>query len=175
MVKRNTNGGGGKTNKSGLKFEQETSLNIALESNGYQISDNLVYNKYDLVGVLCGKYNLYKFLEEKGLKDSKERISKKLVPDDAFFNCNDKILYIIEKKFQNVGGSVDEKLQTCDFKRKQYLKLIENLNEILDVKYIYVLNDWFKKDAYKDTLKYIKEVECSYYFNELPLEKIGLK
>ena len=36
-------------------------------------------------------------------------------------------LFIIEVKYQQVEGSVDEKLQTCDFKRKQYLKLVVGL------------------------------------------------
>ena len=36
-------------------------------------------------------------------------------------------LFIIEVKYQQLAGSVDEKLQTCDFKRKQYLKLVNYL------------------------------------------------
>lgn len=176
MAKINTSGGGKKTNKNGLKFEQDTSLILSLEAEEYKVLDNLVYDDEKLVGVLCGKHDLYKFLKEKGLKNYKEIISKKLLPDEAFFNYDSKILYIIEKKFQSIGGSADEKLETCDFKRKQYLKLIKNSNEeIEDVEYIYVLNDWFKKDKYKDTLEYIEDTGCSYYFNELPLKKIGLK
>lgn len=75
-------------------------------------------------------------------------------------------------KFQKVAGSVDEKLQTCDFKKKQYKKLMSPLN--IDVEYIYILSDWFRNPAYKDTLDYIISVGCHYYFKYLPLEKIGL-
>ena len=75
-------------------------------------------------------------------------------------------------KFQQVAGSVDEKLQTCDFKKKQYQKLLAQLN--IDVEYIYILSNWFRKPEYKDVLDYIHSVHCFYYFEYLPLEKIGL-
>ena len=48
-------------------------------------------------------------------------------------------MHILEIKFQEVAGSTDEKLQTCDFKIKQYRKLLSRLN--IEVKYIYILND----------------------------------
>jgi hypothetical protein len=75
-------------------------------------------------------------------------------------------------KFQKVAGSVDEKLQTCDFKKKQYKKLMSAIN--VDVEYIYILSDWFKHHSYKDTLDYIISVGCQYYFEYLPLNKLGL-
>lgn len=81
-------------------------------------------------------------------------------------------MFIVEVKYQEVEGSVDEKLQTCDFKRKQYLKLLLPLN--MEVEYIYILNDWFRSPKYKDVLDYIISVKCRYYFNYLPLEKVGL-
>ena len=81
-------------------------------------------------------------------------------------------IYIVEVKHQQVTGSVDEKLQTCDFKRKQYVKLLDDLN--IDVEYIYVFNDWFLKNEYKDVLQYIKLEGCKFYFNEIPLNKLSL-
>ena len=81
-------------------------------------------------------------------------------------------MFIIEVKTQNVAGSVDEKLQTCDFKKKQYKKLLSQLN--MEVEYICILDDWFRKSAYKDVLDYIISVGCQYYFNYIPLHKLGL-
>jgi hypothetical protein len=46
-------------------------------------------------------------------------------------------MYIIEIKYQETAGSVDEKLQTCDFKKKQYERLLRPLKLI--VEYCYVL------------------------------------
>lgn len=39
---------------------------------------------------------------------------------------------------------------------------------------IYMLNDWFRKPKYKDVLDYIISVGCQYYFNYIPLQKLGL-
>jgi hypothetical protein len=75
-------------------------------------------------------------------------------------------------KFQEVAGSVDEKLQTCDFKNKQYTKLLSPLG--ISVKYTYILSDWFKDQSYKDVLEYVRSVGCYYFFNELPLDFLGL-
>jgi len=75
-------------------------------------------------------------------------------------------------KFQKVTWSVDEKLQTCDFKKKQYRKLVASLN--IEEEFIYILSDWFKKSEYKDTPDYVIVVGCQYYFNYLPLQKLGL-
>ena len=76
-------------------------------------------------------------------------------------------------KNKEIAGSTDEKLQTCGFKIRQYRKLLSQLN--VEVQYVYILNDWFKKPEYKDVLDYIISISgCSYYFNYLPLQKIGL-
>ena len=99
-------------------------------------------------------------------------ISKKLLPDDSIFVLMNNKLFIIECKHQQVAGSVDEKLQTCDFKRKQYRKLMSAAN--IDVEYIYLLDDWFRKPQYKDVLDYIQSVNCDYYFEYIPLKRLGL-
>ena len=82
-----------------------------------------------------------------------------MLPDNGLFVIVRDTLFIIEIKFQQVAGSVDEKLQTCDFKRKQYSKLVQSQN--WKVEYVYVLNDWFKQDSYTDTLNYINKGCCN--------------
>ena len=130
-----------------------------------------VFFNSKLVAYLFKKNALYILLKNRGI-DWKKIISKKLLPDDSIFVVVKNILYIIECKFQHVAGSVDEKLQTCDFKKKQYKKLLSQIN--IDVEYIYLLSDWFKKPEYKDVLDYIISVGCSYYFNYIPLDKLNL-
>ncbi len=78
----------------------------------------------------------------------------------------------MEYKFQKMISSVNEKLQTCDFKKKQYRKLFSILN--IEVEYIYILGDWYKSLRYKDALDYVISVGCQYYFKYLPLQKLGL-
>lgn len=94
------------------------------------------------------------------------------MPDEAFFNLNTSTVYILEKKFQHLAGSVDEKLQTCDFKKKQYQRLFER-NDI-QVEYCYICNDWFRHPQYRDVIDYINSVGCHIFFNEIPLEYMGI-
>lgn len=163
--------GGGNT-KTGLLFEGRVSIIDLLRSKqGYTTEgDSILYNGEE-VALCLAKHKLYKWLESKGV-DYCKYISKKLLPDEALYVIVNNTLYIIEMKFQEVAGSVDEKLQTCDFKRKQYARLMAPLN--IEVEYIYILCDWFRKPEYKDVLDYVISVGCQYYFEYLPLQKLGL-
>ena len=60
-----------------------------------------------------------KFLEPKQVNVNKI-LSKKLIPDVVVEVINTKFLGIIEIKNQNTTGTVDEKIQTCDFKQRQF-------------------------------------------------------
>ncbi len=164
-------GKGGHLTQTGLRFEERINLATVIEKlDGYEVRGDNVFKDGAKVAELFTKNKLYKnLLEGKGVKYS-DFISKRLLPDEAILVGNR--LFIIEMKFRYVAGSVDEKLQTCDFKRKQYIKLLTPVN--IDVEYIYVLNDWFQKPEYNDVLDYVKQVGCHYYFNEIPLNVIGL-
>jgi len=139
---------------------------------GYSVVGDIIIFEGKEIARLYKKNKLYTGLLTPMGVAYKKLISKRLLPDDAVLVLVNKTLYIVEIKFQTVSGSVDEKLQTCDFKLKQYKKLISQLG--LNVKYVYILNDWFKKPEYKDVLDYVKSVDCDYFFNELPLSYLGL-
>lgn len=164
--------GGGKT-ITGLRFESRVTLEKVLSAiPNYKVSNDKVYFKGQIVAEFYPKNKLYKnLLEPKGIDYSKI-ISKRLLPDEAILILKDNILFIIEIKFQEVAGSVDEKLQTCDFKNRQYNRLLAPLG--IKVKYVYILNDWFKKPEYKDVLTYVDSVGCHYFFYELPLSFLDL-
>jgi len=164
-------GGGAKTNEVGLHFEQTTELAQAInKQTGYKVVGNKVYCNENHVATMYPKNALYKNLLEPRNVNYKSFISKKILPDDAILVGD--TLYIIEKKFQSGAGSVDEKLQTCDFKKKQYAKLLAPLN--IKVEYMYFLSDWFKQDTYNDVKDYILSVGCKFFFDEIPLTEIGL-
>ncbi len=172
-----TNGIGGANTKTGLIFEGKTDLRTFLCAQpGYSCSNapkgwvTVFYNGEE-VASLFKKNALYKFLAARGV-EWKTILSKRLLPDDSIYVVVNNTFFVIECKFQQVAGSVDEKLQTCDFKKKQYKKLLSQLN--MDVEYIYLLSDWFKQPQYKDVLDYIVSVGCSYYFEYIPLSKFGL-
>lgn len=165
-------GKGGANTKTGLAFEGKTDLSEFLNSQkGYSVINEVVYFKGELVARIFKKHKFYKFLDELGI-DWKSLTSTKLLPDDSIFVMVANTVFIIECKFQQVTGSVDEKLQTCDFKRKQYQKLLSKAN--IEVEYMYLLSDWFRKPKYKDVLDYIHSVHCYYFFEYIPLIKLGL-
>lgn len=165
-------GKGGANTQSGLHFEGKVDfLEVLKQIPGYVVSDGKISFNGKVVALNLRKNALYKFLESKSV-DHKSILSKKLLPDDAIYVLNTETFYVIEIKFQNVAGSVDEKLQTCHFKKRQYEKLLSSLG--VTVEYIYILSDWFQAPAYKDVLAYIKEVNCDYYFKEINLERLGL-
>ena len=166
------NGKGGGNTITGIKFEGKTDLATFLNNTkGYSVEDGIVYYNKKKVARVFKKHGFYKFLEENDV-DWKTIISKQLLPDDSIYVIINNTLFIIECKYQQVAGSVDEKLQTCDFKRKQYKKLVAPLN--IDVEYIYLLSDWFRNEKYKDVLNYIIDMGCDYYFEYLPLKRLGL-
>ncbi len=171
-------GKGGGNTKTGLIFEDRVDLITLFKTiKGYKVveTDNksgaIIFYDNTEVARCFKKYEFYRFLAEYGI-NWKEHLSKQLLPDNGLFVIVRDTLFIIEIKFQQVAGSVDEKLQTCDFKRKQYSKLVQSLS--WKVEYVYVLNDWFKQNSYKDTLAYINSMNCHYLFNKIPLKWLGL-
>ena len=160
MIKGGTGGGNTTT---GLRFEQRTDIRQIFENiESYSIIESTNRTGYEIwfnhekLAYCFKKRELYRFLEQEPYcVNWQEHLSKRLEPDNA--------LFVIEIKFQQVSGSVDEKLQTCDFKRKQYSKLVRDLG--WRVEYVYVLNDWFRDPVYRDTLDYIHSMNCHYLFN----------
>ncbi|EOG9652039.1 hypothetical protein ACLMNI_000612 [Campylobacter upsaliensis] len=166
------NGIGGANTKTGLVFEGKVDLATFLsQQNGYVVdSDGKVFYGDELVAQIFKKHRFYSFLEERGV-DWRNIISKRLLPDDSIYVIINNTFFIIECKFQQVAESVDE-LLICDFNKKQYQKLLSNLN--MEVEYVYLLSDWFRKLEYRDVLDYIISVNCRYYFEYIPLQIFGL-
>jgi hypothetical protein len=164
---------GGANTKTGLFYEGKVDfLTFIKKQRDYSVKESDIFYKNKKVAMSFKKHGLYKYLESESI-DYTKFISKKILPDDAVFVIVNNTMFILEVKFQEVAGSTDEKLQTCDFKIKQYKKLLSPLN--VEVQYIYILNNWFRKPEYKDVLDYIISINgCSFYFNYLPLQKIGL-
>jgi len=165
-------GKGGGNTLTGLKFENGRDISSVIKKiKGYSVEGRSILYQKKEVARSYKKYSLYIYLRSQGV-DYRKILSKKLLPDEAVYVIHNNTLFVIEMKSQGTSGSVDEKLQTCDFKKKQYRRLMAPLN--IEVEYIYILSDWFKKPEYKDTLDYVISVGCQYYFQYLPLQKLGL-
>lgn len=167
-------GGGSKTNLNGLSFEGRTSLidSLNLHPNIEIKNNNEIHFNGVIVGYYFEKHNFYTDFIEKHKVDWKKLISKKYLPDGVFVNILIKKVFIIEKKFQESSGSVDEKLQTCDFKRKTYKKIIEKTG--FETEYFYLLNSWYKRVEYEDVKEYIKSVGCNFFIDKIGLEELGI-
>jgi len=162
------------TNTNWLPFEGKVDfLTKVWKIPHYEIKEwYKVFYRWEKVAESYKKNNLYKkFLIPRGV-DYKKIISAKLLPDDAIFVFIKNKLFIVEIKFQICSWSTDEKLQTCHFKKQQYQRLTKSL--WIEVEYCYVLNDWYKAHKYDDVLNYIQSVWCKYFFNDLPLDYLGL-
>lgn len=183
------NGKGGGNTITGLIFEGKTDLGTFLSTQkGYSVRDveeqihsngnnitvkvRTVYYNNERVAELYKKNEFYKSLLVKLDIDWKKYISKRLLPDDSIFVIIKNTVYIIECKHKQVVDYVYEKLQTCDFKKKEYRRLLSQAN--LDVEYIYLLDNWFRDEKYRDVLDYIHSVGCDYYFEYIPLYRFGL-
>jgi len=166
-------GTGGANTKSGLVFEGKTDLaTFFATQKGYSVDGEKLFYKSDEVARIYKKHEFYKkFINGLGI-DWQKIFSAQLVPDNTIFVLVANTLFIVECKFQQVSGSVDEKLQTCDFKRKQYQRLLASAN--IEVEYVYLLSDWFRHERYRDVLAYVISVNCHYFFNYIPLVKFGL-
>ena len=166
-------GKGGGNTRTGLVYEGQVDLKTFLDSKtGYEVKGSAVLYNEELVARIFKKNSFYSIFLKELEVDWSKYVSKRLMPDDSIFVLLNNTLFVIECKFQQVSGSVDEKLQTCDFKKKQYQKLLAPAN--IDVEYIYLLSDWFRHPRYKDVLDYIISVNCHYYFEYIPLTKLGL-
>ena len=152
----NTQTGNKFKNDMFFKVLENINKNYRIQESPDKVSKQIINNYQNIIGYIFTEERFYNFFKI----NWENKISKQLRPDICIFING--TIFIIECKFQQVGGSVDEKLQTCDFKKKQYEKLMFGSN--IKVEYVYVLNSYFNDSKYKDVLDYIKSVKCYYYF-----------
>ena len=158
-INKGTGAGGANTNKNGLSYEELTNLStnyleVGIVNNGKNKYKSIKFessvNEY--ISVNKSKLHSYMdFINEKNTKIISASGCKE--PDEAYVDNITKNLFIIEKKFQQGPGSVDEKIQTCVFKKFHYSKIFPNYN----IHYIYCLSDWFKKDEYISVIEYMTQ------------------
>jgi hypothetical protein len=157
IINKGTGAGGAKTNENGLPYEELTDLkdrykscDLNKEHNAYEVQ----FEGYDRKFVKAPKSVLHKYMKQIGENNPELKPAPGCKePDEAYIDPEKRIAFIIEKKFQQTSGSVDEKIQTGHFKKFQYERLFPNFK----IYYVYCLSEWFKKDEYKSTLIYLRE------------------
>ena len=164
----NTAGGGANTNANGKVYERKVNLTGRNTNDLKFTEEKEIVNRGKVVGHYGSQGEFKSILKEKFNIDLLDIISSELKPDEFVFQENSKELIVLENKYQTVEGSVDEKLQTCHFKKYQYEKVAKQLG-YTSVKLIYLLNDWFSKEKYTDVLNYMKAIGCDYIITEKEL------
>jgi hypothetical protein len=154
---RGTGAGGANTNVNGLSYEDNTDLKVCyceIEENKENNSKKIKFEGNTREFINVKKAAFHKYMDEIGEKNNSLQLAAGCKqPDEVYIDLERKIIFIIEKKFQQSPGSVDEKLQTAPYKKHFYEKLFQNYK----INYIYCLSDWFKLDTYKGLLEYLEE------------------
>lgn len=190
---KGTGAGGANTNINGLSFENKTSIeNKLLENNftkivmnnknkyGYYFEYNNVENNNKIIYLTQNGFKLY-FKEKHNIHVYKQ-------PDEAFIiiSANNYNIKILEKKNQNVDGSVEDKLKTGQFNKREYEKMIKKevedkkIDFNFNISYAFCISTFLQNKFNSMQTKYniIKEImleddinifygEENNYFNQL--------
>jgi hypothetical protein len=164
IINRGTGAGGANTNKTGLKFEEKTCIENYLANKKYnkicmkETNKNCYYYKYEdiekkqqIIYFTKSGFKMY-FREHFDISTYKE-------PDEAFLIIKDGKyhLKILEKKNQNVSGSVEEKLKTGDFIRQEYELMLNDSNKKnkFQVSFAFCVSKYLQDKLTSNTPKYI--------------------
>jgi hypothetical protein len=162
LVNRGTGAGGANTNKSGKTFEQKTENESRLLAAGFIKKPIVEKNKakfnYFLERTVSPTSSIV-YLTQGALKlyfKSVFSVEMHRCPDEAYlFRQGDKyLLKILEKKNQNVAGSVDTKLMAGNGFIRDYKKCLKGVAESFDVQYAFCISDFLKQDYVSDCQKF---------------------
>lgn len=157
---RGTGAGGSNTNKNGLSFQEITKLPSSHKEKIGQFT-YIKFQNVDKLFIQAFNKDLIKYMNMNGQVNLNITFASGCKSqDEVYINEHDKIIYIIEKKFQQGSGSVDEKIQTGIFKKIHYTRLFQNYK----IYYIYCLSDWYKKKEYVSTLDLLKEFDIKIFW-----------
>ena len=181
--------GGGHTARAGSSFEIKTDEDLMHELNTLGYDETILHKLRGQKGPIHGrtmelntgetieiyyKWGIYKlFFQPRGI-DYSDHFSSRLEPDTAIFSPKSNVLTIIEKKQMTTAGSVAEKLQTCDYKKHYYEKLVEDLGIKVEIRWI--LGEYFEthKTQLKSVYQYMLSKGSTYYFQKLPVNDLNI-
>ena len=160
IINKGTGAGGANTNLYGKKFEEKTNNEIRLLADGY-IKSSFTKNPkkaYDYYLSKIYEDKTVVFVLQNGLKKymkTKYNIDLFRCPDEAYiieYNTGKKIIKILEKKEQNVEGSVETKLWSGPSLKREY-ELV--LGSDFEVYYGFCVSEFLKKKMVSTEPKYI--------------------
>jgi hypothetical protein len=159
IVNKGTGAGGANTNYYGKKFEEKTNNQTRLFNNGY-IKNSFTKNPkkaYDYYLEKTFEDKTIVFVLQNGLKmymKNKYNIELFRCPDEAYiieYKTGKKVIKILEKKEQNVDGSVETKLWSGPSLKREY-ELV--LGSEFEVHYGFCVSEFLKKKFISNEKKY---------------------
>lgn len=152
-------GVGGANTRTGAQFELSTDVRTNLANSGIDVN-NVIF---------CSKRQFPPFMERYNF-DMRIHFGKQFWPDEAFVYNNH--LYVIEKKYQDGSGSVDEKIQTGPYKKLIY-EICAKAAHLNGATYIYLLKGKaFNIPKYTThQIPYLREHNVPVYFDRFPIEE----
>jgi hypothetical protein len=179
IVNKGTGAGGANTNYYGKKFEEKTNNQTRLLNDGY------IKNSFTKKPKKAYDYYLSKTFEDKtiifvlqnGLKmymKNKYNIELFRCPDEAYiieYNTGKKVIKILEKKEQNVNGSVETKLWASPSLKREYELVLGNGFE---VHYCLCVSEFLQNLLVSNSKKYLvlneilSETKIDILFGDVP-------
>jgi hypothetical protein len=159
IVNKGTGAGGANTNYYGKKFEDKTNNQKRFLENGYTKNSFTKKPKkaYDYYLSKTFDDKTIVFVLQNGLKmymKNKYNIDLFRCPDEAYiieYTSGRKVIKILEKKEQNVNGSVETKLWSGPSLKREYELVIGAGFEIF---YGFCVNDFLKNKLISNDKKY---------------------
>jgi hypothetical protein len=154
MINNKGLGAGGKnTNESGIPFENKTKsciFEFLKNKKQFELSKYGLFRIFDNVKVIfcekrCFEYAMKDLLGYKSIRKADEVLFILSYPENKV-----KKMVIIEKKNQNVSGSVDLKLWSGPSLLDEYYYDSKNNNVDINIDYCFIFNDYFFKPEMLD-------------------------
>ena len=150
VLNKGAGAGGDQTNKNGKKWENDTCNKNRLISQGYTYKLGTLKKENDNHEIsYFAQGDLKRYFKDKC------NITIYRNPDEAYLiNKRDgsSVLKILEKKFQNVEGSVEDKLLTGAQIKREYELFLQKQG--VEVSYAYCLSPFLEKKIKSNKLKY---------------------
>jgi len=159
IINKGTGAGGSNTNYFGKKFEEKTNNQTRLLNDGYTKKSFTKKPKktYDYYLSKTFEDKTIVFVLQNGLKmymKNKYMVELFRCPDEAYiieYDNGKKVIKILEKKEQNVEGSVETKLWSGPSLKREY-ELV--LGDDFDVHYGFCVSEFLKKKLISTEKKY---------------------
>ena len=155
---KGTGAGGSNTNLYGKKFEEKTNNENRLLNQGFiKHFINIPKKSYDYYLSKTFEDKTIVFVLQNGLKKymkSKYNLDLFRCPDEAYiieYNDGKKVIKILEKKEQNVSGSVETKLWSGPSLKREYELALENTFEVY---YGFCVSEYLQKKIISNEKKY---------------------